>query len=278
MSMVPASYNASWCDEHSGHFQLCGGNYKPAIGSVLLEPTVGRQARLNGDDAVTLFVAFERTVGVASLAEGTLEAMIQRNVGADGMGPPCNDTSNAQLPMHILLSPQTVPTENLQISAAEAQQHLLQQRVAAPLRLFTISAPTTFFSGFLRRGLPAGVTLQALEAWSRVGSLALTYGTSQGVGQTVLFRLLNRRSFSAAPLTLSFGELFSDAVQLVGVVETNLLGNEPLQSQGSEGNITSMDQDISGASANCIQGVILRSKDLRTFVGRMSLKPGAWPR
>jgi hypothetical protein len=308
MSMVPASFNASWCDDRGGHFQLCGGNYKPAIGSVLLEPsdTTGRGgahaheggATADGDlersrghaaanhDAVSLFAAFERTVGAASPAEGTLEVMVQRNVGADGMGPPCNDTSNAILPMHMLLSLHT-PADTVRIAATEVQQQLVQQMVSTPLRLFSINQSTKqglgFFSSFLIcRGLPGGITLQALEAWSQEGTSPLLMRTThqRAGGQTVLFRLLNRRSMALPPVIIQFDELFSGGVRLTDVVETNLLGNELIGKIGAD-RIRMNQPLLSDERARTLfanettSAVTLRSKDLRTFVGTMSLQQGS---
>ena len=69
-----------------------GGNYHAAVSHAVI-----------ADSHSSLLLAFDRTHGVASLAEGELEVMLQRNVGGDGEGPACNDTAPVIAPMEVLV-------------------------------------------------------------------------------------------------------------------------------------------------------------------------------
>lgn len=149
-------------------------NYWPAVRGAALAD--GNTNVGGGSSRRRLEVLLPHTHGVASLADGQLEVMIQRNVWSlDGEGPAGNDTKS-MLARLVLLpglaesSSSENHTKGLDVHAAVGDPPLVFVQTSIPTGPSNSSASAV--SGFagLRRALPAGLRWQAMRLVSNISS------------------------------------------------------------------------------------------------------------
>ena len=200
IALVGWRYNASCVSNFAGpceHKDVLGGNYRAALS----------RARISSPD-LTLELFLDRTHGVASLARGMIELKLQRNVGADGEGPACNDTAPLVAPMQLLLTP---------ANGGNAWRSAVRANVSDPVLAFHVPSPTQRSSALSTEFvLPDGIRLASLR-WK----------ASTADGTAVLIRFVNYGTESCA---LDLGGMFAPPLRMSKLVETTLTGTEILQS------------------------------------------------
>jgi len=184
-----------------------------------------------------LSVIAERSHGVSSQIEGSLEVMIHRNPDmGDGFGPSLTDTTEVYPVLRVL-----VDTPLRSISGIRRQSYLMN----FPLGVFT--APTSSMSSwissyqtsesFLSADLPVNIHLASVNALNSNSQKVI-------VRLTHLFAIHEDPNLSK-PVTLSLNSLFSTDFPITSIMETTLSAN----------------QNIGPANM-----ITLDPKDLRTFI------------
>ena len=181
-----------------------------------------------GDASATLSVVTDRSQGCASIADGSLEIMVQRRLQHDdqrGVGEPLNETG---LDGHGLIVRTTHWLNLAAPAAAGAQRRALAAAAlyrplvrATPLGATTpaawIAAHKATFAGAAPGVLPAQLHLLTLHSWSPT-SLLVRVSHSFETGEDAAL---------SQPATVSLSALLP-SVTLQSCVETTLSGNQPL--------------------------------------------------
>lgn len=201
-----------------------GGNYRPALTEAMIS-----------DDKLQLYLATERTTGVASLAQGQLEAKLLRDQVGDScdLGPPDRDRSLLTQSLQLVLG-RTGGDDNARRQAIAAATSL------DPLRSYLVHSTRKNKNGssmaWLRNGaLPPGVRLQSVRtmaSWPEIRNKPQTRKGKSKAGRTPGAVVLIRLVYSAThpgllPVTLDLSTLFTGG-NLTGIVETVLSGNAEL--------------------------------------------------
>jgi len=218
--------SATWYTDTLGQeMQKRVRNYRPTWNLTLTEPVACNYFPMNTaayqeTDSVRLTVVGERSRGMGSLQEGSMEFMLQRRLLHDdhkGVGEPLNET----VPVRSSLFVQVNPVDS--VGTASAQQRFTASSVNNPFQLFfgSVGSDSSWLKSHVTQfapivDLPFGVqllTLRTLEDGQTLLRLSHIFAANEGS--------------NAAPVTVDLSKLFAHGT-ITAIVETQLTANQPL--------------------------------------------------